>query len=368
MAKKDEIPFNFFEEFSEATSENTSKEEKDLDVSRFPVLDEKTEDSKEYFESESEEESEESPVEETQEEEEENSLLEVFANNLIEDGILTPRFNEDGEADYDDSEEGLKLMVEHTIEDKVKEFKEELNSLVIDKTLNVTLGDLAEFIKNGGDPKEFFNFTEQVIYEEIPLDDEDNQVNLIIDKFKLDGLEDEEIDELIEEYKISGSLAKQARIAQKVLAKHQKEEFENIKKAQEQERIKLEEEEKENSEKFKQRILSTSTIGGIEVSEKERSKFHEYLTKPVKKGKNGEYLTQYEIDTDENKRLEMAYVAFKGGISSIEKSTKSKVAKDLKLTLSKHKDTLLSKNSQSDQSTEREVKSSSKRVEIADLW
>ena len=54
------------------------------------------------------------------------------------------------------------------------------------------------------------------------------------------------------------------------------------------------------------------------------------ITTPVKKDAQGNLLTQYQVDSlDINKRLELAYLQFKGGIGSIEAKVEKK--KNLKL-------------------------------------
>lgn len=363
---RDNNIFSFFEEATslEVSSESLKKEEDLYDD--IPILkqeeseedtkleEEEVEDKKKEVKVETKEESNE---ESDEDEDSELSPFNTFASILIEDGVLAPRLNEAGELieDYEDSEEGLKKMVEHTIEDKVNTFKEELNSLVINNTVGATVGDLVKFIEDGGDPKEFFANLETVDLEDVDLDIVDNQKLLISQKLELEGAEKDEIEELLEEYELAGTLAKQAKLAHRVLIKNEQAEFERLKQQQEEQRQKELELEKKQAEEFKAKIFSLNQIGNIPVTEKEKAKFYDYITKPVKKTSKGELLTQYEIDSSDDKRLEMAFVLFKGGVGAIEKSAKTKNSLDLKMALSKSKDSML-RNSQSSESEQEEIK------------
>jgi hypothetical protein len=364
--------FNFFEEASRldtnlgTDSDPVSKLQNDI-LAKTPVLKEEVDEEEvedtDAEEVEQEEETEENDVDDTEEETEETEetenveeVFEVFATNLVTAGILTPR--EDDDVEYPPNEEGIQLLVEHTIEDKVTEELNSYKEIVLNPVTNATLGDLLKFKEEGGDIKDFFATGIDVVdYDEIDLDDENNQINLIVDKARLEGLEDSEIEELVEDYKVAGQLSKQAKIAHRILAKHQQTEFENLKKQQELNKKQQQEVQTKRVEEFKQKVFSISSIGSIQLNEKEKTKFYDYLTKPVKKSSSGELLTQFEIDNDaETKRLEMAFVMFKGGVGSIEKKVKSEVSGGLKMALSKTKDTMLSRNSGSTPSEETEIK------------
>lgn len=361
---KDGNNFNFFEE---ASSLDVGNNDVDLNAKLKAVIsdqEEKQEDDLDQEEENSTEDNqEEQEVEQkTEEDDSEEELddseevFEVFATNLVTAGILTPR--EDDEVEYPPNEEGIQLLVEHTIEDKVLEYKEEINSIVLNPATNATLGDLLKFKEEGGDITEFFKTAIDTIdYEEIALDHEPNQILLISEKAALEGLEQSEIDELIEDLKVAGQLEKQAKIAHRILVKNQQVEFENLKKQQEAYKKQQQEIQAKRVEEFKSKVYSISSIGSMELNEKEKGKFYDYLTKGVKKSPTGEILTQFEIDNDaEQKRLEMAYIMFKGGIGSIENKAKTDASGKLKMALSKTKDTMLSRNSGSTPSEEAEIK------------
>lgn len=369
-----ETNFTFFEEASRLDTGNTT----DLDVKTKlkKVISETQEEEQEEEEQEEttteqdQEEEENQEEEEEQEQEQEESedehseeseeirnteeAFDVFATTLVNADVLKPR---DG-ITYPASEEGIQLLTEHTVEDRVSEIVDEVKSIVLNPELNATLGDLLQFIEDGGDPKEFFRTAVDTInYDEIALDDEGNQILLITNKAILEGLEESEIEELIEDLKVAGQLEKQAKIAHRILAKNQQTEFENIKKQQEATKKQLQEAQAKRVEEFKTKVYSLPSIGSIELTEKEKGKFYDYMTKGVKKSSTGEWLTQFEIDNDaEQKRLEMAYIMFKGGIGSIEKKAKTEASGNLKMALSKTKDTMLSRNSQSTPTEEKELK------------
>lgn len=253
---------------------------------------------------------------------EEIGVFSSFANTLIEDDILIPLEGKE----YEEAEEGLKELVQDTI-------KSGIDAYITSKPKIAQ--DFITFLDNGGDPEDFISKVSEVRYKDIDVEDVDNQRNLIKEHLISQGVEDEEIEEMITEYEDLNNLAKHAKIAQKVLSKKQEEEYELTINQQKQEKIVREQTLKQQEEEFKNTVFSFNELAGMKLTDTDKNKFYSYLTKPVKKDESGNLLTQYQVDllaTD--KRLELAFYQFKGGIKEIEKKIEKKKTLNLKQKLS----------------------------------
>lgn len=295
-----------------------------------------TEETDQEEESEEQEETEEEIVDETEEsteEQDDEGVYNTLANILIEEGVLIPK--EDKE--YLDAEIGIKELVEDTAEFKFKQHVDSLENTEIRE--GVTFKDFAEYIQNGGDPQYFIENVSQVDYRKVDITtDEDNleqsietQKLVIRDKLLLEELSEEEIDETISQYEESNMLEKQAKLSLKALVKKQDEEYTRMIEAQEEaKQARIVEMQKQDE------MLKTTISSSKEIPDGEKDAYYKYLTVPVKKDANGNLLTQYQLDTlDLNRRLEMAYVQFKGGVKGIEKKVTHKNNAKLKEKLSR---------------------------------
>lgn len=305
------------------------QDESEIETSEDQELDQDSEEL-EDTEDESEEQDEESS---SQEESEELGVYSTMANHLIEEDVLIPLEDKL----YDESDEGFSELIKDTIDFKYKKHIDSLDSRVIRE--GITLKDLVEFMDQGGDPKEFLDTTiGQVDYKQVVVEtDEDDldysistQKQVIKDRLLLDEISEEEIQEMLTQYEESGILEKQAKMAIKTLIKKQDEEYSSMLDRQKQEKIARIEYLKKQEDELEKTVLGLTKIANFDTSEKERKDFLKFLTVPIKKDVNGNLLTQYQIESsDQKKVLELAFLQFKGGISGIEAKVEKK--KNLKL-------------------------------------
>lgn len=257
-----------------------------------------------------------------------------FAQELIDSDVLLL----DDTKEYDDDVVGFKEMVDDTVRFKVEEYKNSFKNPATSKFI--------EFLENGGSPDEFIQSSSEIAdYANYDLTDAETQKNLIRDNMILQGYEQADIEEEIESFEEINTLEKHARIAQKKLVKYAEEkmlEITNQQKAKEQERVN-----KLNSEllEIKQTIFDKPDIAGFKPSKSEREKFYEYMTKPVAKDKEGNLLTKYMVEMQEEDKVKMAYFKFKKfNFSDIESKVESKKAGELHKFLKLKNDKLTSKN------------------------
>lgn len=202
------------------------------------------------------------------------------------------------------------------------------------------LGDLYQYLNDGGDPKTFVKtFLEAPDYTELDITGDDNVNNQkLVVKQLLEKMGDdpEDVEERIKNYDESGILEREAKLAQKKLIKLNEQDKVNLLKQQEQakqDRIKAEETYWDN---VKTSIKSAKDIAGIPLNDKQKEEFSKYLTVKDKQG-----LTQYQKDLQADKEiaLKLAFASFsKFDFSKVKASAKSEVVKDVKKALSRFTD------------------------------
>ena len=315
----DDIPYRDEEEEIEEQEEEETTEE-------IETQEEETEEESEEYEEEVE-------TEESETEDQEEGVYSTFANTLIEAGIISPLEGKD----YDDSEDGLITLFEDNKEIFKEEVKNSYESIEIKE--GITLKDFISFVDNGGNPSEFFDKTVVSLdYSKVDVETDDDDIEssiatqklVIRDKLVLEELSEEEIEETLEQYEDSGILEKQAKIALKTLVKKQNEEYVQMLKNQEVEKVNRIENIKKQEAELKAAVMGLTKVGNLDTSEKELNEFYKYLTVPIKKDANGNSLTKHQIENESlEKRLELAYLQFKGGVATIEAKVEKK--KNLKL-------------------------------------
>ena len=251
-------------------------------------------------------------------------------NTLVESGVLT---TEEGK-EYEDSELGFKEILEFTANKKA----EELRSKELEDVPEY-YKELLELAKKGVDPSDIIKMDQNAInYGEIDIDDEDNQKELYKEYLKFTGVDEEEVEDFVDTAEASGTLAKYAKTAQKLLAKEQDKNREAVI----QQQIEAVKKEKESSNKrfedFKKDILSTSEVKGIKISKDESAKLLDFMTLPVDK-KTGKTAEQLAWEDPETRKAFSYMVMNKFSLDKIEKQVTTKKTIELKKKLAEYKDT-----------------------------
>lgn len=259
---------------------------------------------------------------------EESEISENFKTLLYlsDKGIL----NLDDDAEYEDSEEGLK----QALQDHLKKEKESFES-----TLGEEEKDLLEFIRLGGTAKEYLESKDEIDYSDIDLDDEKSKFNLVIEHLQTLGYEYEEAVDATKAFNDAGTLDKQASIAQKKLIELSKKTFEQKLEALEKAKAAKVEEQIKQQEDYKKTILSTRSLKGFEIKETEANKLYEFITKPIDK-KTGVTALQ-KTDNQEN-RLAYAWLLMNGfNLDKLKKQALTEASATIKKTLGSHRDNLV---------------------------
>lgn len=234
-----------------------------------------------------------------------DSTIEDISNIMVDfagDGLLMY----DETKDYEPGKEGLRELILETIEKK----SEEAVSKFID-TLPGKGGELLDILSKGGTVEDFINIESQIDFSKIPLVNKDgeplekNQMHLVEDWLRLQGHDQEEIDEMVADYYQSGILGKQAEMAKRKLGAHQEKQNEALIKQREAEKVAYEEKTAKEAESFKEKVLNLKEVAGFALDKVKAKKLYDFITKPV----DQEGKTAFQKKDTEETRLLYALMA-----------------------------------------------------------
>ena len=173
------------------------------------------------------------------------------------------------------------------------------------------IAQLDEYVKNGGNFEDFYNKMSQSIeYDNLDIENEDNQKLAVRDYLRLSGYNDEQISKKIERYEDADMLADEAEDALERLKLYQKQQVEQQQQMQEQMRIQQQEQAQQFVTSLNDTIGNLKSIRGVAIPKEDRKLLFDYITKVDANG-----LTQYQKDFNKNmvnNLIESAYFTMKG--------------------------------------------------------
>lgn len=278
--------------------------------------------SKKEIKEESEEEEED--VEESEEELDEEDELETKQVTALFDAIA-----EELEWDFDDDEKEEKPK---TVEELVKYFKEVIEEQSVPEYANEDVAKLDEFVRNGGRLEDYFSITPDIDFENVDMEDENNQKLVLKELLARKGYSDKQIAKKIERFEDAGVLEDEAKDAIEELQEIDAKEKEEL---LEQQRIKKQEQ-VERQQKFFDDVVgeikSLDNIRGIKIPAKDKKELLSYIFKADASGK-----TQYQKDYSKSVKnlIESAYFTMRGDtlLDAAKKQGTSSAIKNLKNSL-----------------------------------
>lgn len=241
---------------------------------------------------------------------------------------LASYLSEEGIIDFEDSDE-LADTPEILIESVKKEISNGINSYK--ESVPEVGKKFLEYLEKGGDESKFYQSLERPIdLDNVDLEDEDTQEVVVREYLKQLGYDASEIDETIEGYKDGLLLEKQSKLASKKLDKIYEKRNESLIKEQEQ---LIEDNNKKITaylNNVKETIKSSKSLAGLEVPEKEKGDFTDYLLKVNPKTGLTKYQEDLNVDQVKNS-IELAYLKFKKyDFSKAQRKAETKVTQELK--------------------------------------
>ena len=244
------------------------------------------------------------------------------------------------EGEYEDTAEGLTEMTKDVAsqmaDDRIEEVLEKFP--LVKKHLDYVLaGGESQKFMTAYDPNLDYNTME------IAEDDSRSQKAILSDYFQQKGHDADFIKEMLEDYEDSGKLANKANAAKDALGKVQAQQKEQLVEQQRAELQKQQDQQMEFWNGVQETIKESKEFAGLQVPEREKSKFFNYLSKPVTK----EGYTQRDIDHSEaemEKKLAIDYLMYKGFNLEdiINKKAKTTATKTLRQKRTKNEETVKS--------------------------
>ena len=244
------------------------------------------------------------------------------------------------EGEYEDTAEGLTAMTK----DIASQMADERIDEVLEKFPLVKKH--MEYVLAGGESQKFmkaFDPTLDYNQMEIAEDDARSQKAILTDYFNQKGHDGDFIKEMLEDYEDSGKLFKKAEAAKQALGKVQAQEKEQLVERQKAELQAQQEKQMEFWNGVQETIKESKEFAGLQVPEREKTKFFNYLSKPVTK----EGYTQRDLDHSEAEmevKLAIDYLMYKGFNLEkiINKKAKTTATKTLRQKIAQNEETVKS--------------------------
>jgi len=253
---------------------------------------------------------------------EEVSQLGVLANYLKEEGVID--FDDE---EFEDSEDGIKSLIENEIKKGVSKYKEDLPALA---------QEFIEYIDKGGDPQNFVKATSDVDFSRIDpkmVEGKENlQKQLVAELMRREGFSQDDILSDIQDFVDGGLIKKRADRALKKLQSMQANDRKSLLKKQEESAKAKEAEYTNFLTSLKDDIQTREEIAGFPVSKKAKKDFYDYITKPDRK--TGKTRLVMDSEADQDSQLKMAWLYYnKFDFSKVEKKARTKATSSLKASL-----------------------------------
>ena len=196
---------------------------------------------------------------------------------------------------------------------------------------------LDEYVKKGGRFEDFYTAQQQSIsYDNINLEDENNQRTVIRDLLRANGYTEDQINNKIDRYESADMLEEEAEDALSRLKVIKQQETERLQQEQEAARQRQEEETRAFFNEMSTNINNLTNIRGINIPKEDRKQLFDYIFKTDANG-----LTQYQKDFNKNlskNLIESAYFTMKADsfITEAKKTGETTAAQKLRQML-RHK-------------------------------
>lgn len=193
---------------------------------------------------------------------------------------------------------------------------------------------LDEYVKNGGRFEDFYSAQQQQIdYDNIDLENENNQRTVIRDLLKASGYTDKQIDAKIDRYESADMLEEEAEDALSRLKVIKQQETEMLQRQQEAARQRQKEESKAFFDAVNNEINNLTNIRGINIPKEDRKALFDYIFKVDANG-----FSQYQKDFNKNlskNLIESAYFTMKADsfITEAKKTGETTAAQKLRQML-----------------------------------
>ena len=249
-----------------------------------------------------------SKPEDNEEEEEEENDIDNNQGEDIESNAVTSFFEALSDKmgwELDEDEE-----IPQTPEELVEYFKDVIEENSVPQYASEEVEALDNFVKNGGNLRDYFQIDGDLDLEEINIEDSEVNQKLVIKEFlKEKGFNAKQIEKKLTKYEEAGLLEDEATDALEALRDIKEQKKQELLEAQEKRAKELKKRQQEQFNTVVSELKGMDNIRGIKIPQKDKQALLEYIFKPTADGK-----TQYQKDYSKSVKnlLESAYFTMKG--------------------------------------------------------
>lgn len=200
--------------------------------------------------------------------------------------------------------------IPQTPEELVEYFKDVIEENSVPQYASEEVEALDNFVKNGGNLRDYFQIDGDLDLEEINIEDSEVNQKLVIKEFlKEKGFNAKQIEKKLTKYEEAGLLEDEATDALEALRDIKEQKKQELLEAQEKRAKELKKHQQEQFNTVVSELKGMDNIRGIKIPQKDKQALLEYIFKPTADGK-----TQYQKDYSKSVKnlLESAYFTMKG--------------------------------------------------------
>lgn len=200
--------------------------------------------------------------------------------------------------------------IPQTPEELVEYFKDVIEENSVPQYASEEVEALDNFVKNGGNLRDYFQIDGDLDLEEINIEDSEVNQKLVIKEFlKEKGFNAKQIEKKLSKYEEAGLLEDEATDALEALRDIKEQKKQELLEAQEKRAKELKKRQQEQFNTVVSELKGMDNIRGIKIPQKDKQALLEYIFKPTADGK-----TQYQKDYSKSVKnlLESAYFTMKG--------------------------------------------------------
>lgn len=332
IPQDDDIDDEELEKLKQESAKNrpaTPGKKKEEEQEKEQEKEEEKKDKEKEESKETEDEEIEDEVEKETTEPEESSEEEVDENESKQVTALFDAIAEELDWEFDDDEKDEKPK---DVESLVKYFRDVIKEQSVPEYANEDVAKLDEYVRNGGRLEDYFSVASEIDYDNIDMEEEDNQKLVMRELLARKGYSDKQINRKVERFQDAGVLEDEARDAVEELQEITEKEKEQL---LEQQKIRKEQQ-VERQQKFFDDVVGEikdlDNIRGIKIPSKDKKALLSYIFKADSQGR-----TQYQKDYSKSVKnlIESAYFTMRGDtlLAAAEKKGTSSAIKNLKNSL-----------------------------------
>lgn len=200
--------------------------------------------------------------------------------------------------------------IPQTPEELVEYFKDVIEENSVPQYASEEVEALDNFVKNGGNLRDYFQIDGDLDLEEINIEDSEVNQKLVIKEFlKEKGFNAKQIEKKLTKYEEAGLLEDEATDALEALRDIKEQKKQELLEAQEKRAKELKKRQQEQFNTVVSELKGMDNIRGIKIPQRDKQALLEYIFKPTADGK-----TQYQKDYSKSVKnlLESAYFTMKG--------------------------------------------------------